>query len=145
MGKGLRNPARITGSASHDSQSRTKRINLRTATSGTNSRRKKEIYLKRQPAPEKRVLIRFKYEDDWVKEWSDLLRPDDTDDRCLHRAMNAVREYGMWQIRTSGSNAQGKELEVSKKKETITMRYTFESDPEVKEIEIGKNERSGSN
>jgi hypothetical protein len=90
---------------------------------------------------------RFKYEDDSIKEWSDALRADDTEARCLQRATGAIWEYGAWRIIISIANDPGKTLEVSKKKKkkkTIRMRYTFENQPEIKEIEIRMEDRVGA-
>jgi hypothetical protein len=72
-----------------------------------------------------------------MKEWSDALRTDDTEMRSLQRAMSAIGEYGTWRIVKSSSNEGGKTMEVSKKKKTVTMRYTVDGQTEIKETEIG--------
>jgi hypothetical protein len=77
------------------------------------------------------------YEDGASTEWSDTLRADDTEERSLQRAMSALGEYGAWRVVKSVANEQGKFMEVSKRRKTVTMRYTVRAEPEIRELEIG--------
>jgi hypothetical protein len=86
---------------------------------------------------DRRVTVKFVYEDGTNKEWSDTLRKDDTEARSLQRAMSTLGEYGSWRVVKSIANEQGKQMEVSKKKKSVTMRYTVGTNPEITEPEIG--------
>jgi hypothetical protein len=51
--------------------------------------------------------------------------------------MSALGEHGAWRVVKSVTNEQRKYMEVSKKRRTVTMRYTVRTEPEIKELEIG--------
>jgi hypothetical protein len=72
-----------------------------------------------------------------TKIWSDTLRPDNTESRALQRETRAIGGYGAWRIIKSVASDQEKSLEVSKRKKTVAMSYSFEAEREIKAFEIG--------
>jgi hypothetical protein len=51
--------------------------------------------------------------------------------------MSAIGEYGAWRVKKSLANDQGKTIEVTKKKKTVKMSYTFGAETEIKTLDIG--------